>query len=378
MNFAIEELVQDCNLNFLIGSGLSSPYLRTLGQIETLLTQLDQSGADESEKKIVRCSLYRAYFAGVMLKNCKLLKGDPDAKAILANYYDFLKVIAEILLKRKSSILGKEANLFTTNIDVFLERAVEQVGLECNDGFSGRFEPWFDLSNFNKSHFKRSPQYDNRSELPTLNLLKLHGSLTWKWRDVGPKEIVFCPDLSHVEEIESKALKLTQGLLLDVNESSTFQGLRSDSHSRKPDATVEAFLEAYDALPIVNPTKTKFQQTILNQTHYELLRIYSNELEKENTVLFVFGFSFADEHIREITVRAANSNPTLMVYIYAYDQKSAADISARFPPEGIRNSNIEILKPETDERGADKFNYDFAKINKSVLHDIIQNVRSGT
>jgi len=38
---------------------------------------------------------------------------------------------------------------------------------------------------------------------------------------------------------------------------------------------------------IVNPAKTKFEDTLLNQYYYDLLRIYSNELEKENSVLFV-------------------------------------------------------------------------------------------
>jgi hypothetical protein len=38
---------------------------------------------------------------------------------------------------------------------------------------------------------------------------------------------------------------------------------------------------------IVNPSKKKFKDTVLNETHYDLLRIYNNELEKENSVLFV-------------------------------------------------------------------------------------------
>jgi hypothetical protein len=58
---------------------------------------------------------------------------------------------------------------------------------------------------------------------------------------------------------------------------------------------------------IVNPSKKKFEDTVLNETHYDLLRIYNNELEKENGVLFVMGFSFADEHIRELTLRVANT-----------------------------------------------------------------------
>src|SRR5690606_29146795 len=57
------------------------------------------------------------------------------------------------------------------------------------------------------------------------------------------------------------------------------------------------------------------EDTTRNVHYYELLRIYANHLERENSVLFVLGFSFADEHILKITQRVAKSNPTLLIYI---------------------------------------------------------------
>jgi hypothetical protein len=181
----LSDIIQDCNFNFILGSGLSTPYLKTLGQIEVLLTGLDNLDLPLDHEQILRCSLYKTYFDGVMAKNCKIIDGDPDAKTVATGYDELLRLINAILLRRKSTILGKEANIFTTNIDIFLEKAIEGIGLDCNDGFSGRFEPWFSISNFKKAHFKKSPQYDNVSEIPTINLLKLHGSLTWQmggWR----------------------------------------------------------------------------------------------------------------------------------------------------------------------------------------------------
>lgn len=64
---------------------------------------------------------------------------------------------------------------------------------------------------------------------------------------------------------------------------------------------VEDFVNEYNNLHIINPTKEKFEETLLSNVYYDLLRMYSNELEKNNTVLFVFGFSFKDEHIYSIT-----------------------------------------------------------------------------
>lgn len=256
------EIVESCNLNFLLGSGLSSPYLTTLGSIETLLTELEAADPPPSEKKLIRCSLFKAYFDGVMSNNCKLLANDTEARPVLDNYCDFIRTLGTILLMRKSTILGKEANLFTTNVDIFLERAIEEVALECNDGFGGRFEPRFALSNFRKSHFKKSLQYDNVSELPTLNLLKLHGSLTWRISSDG--SIRFCSDLQHVKEIA--AFMVTEKLLAKLDGASTIESLKKDCGGKEADKSVDDFLAIYDKLAIVNPTKAKFQQTILNQT----------------------------------------------------------------------------------------------------------------
>ncbi len=37
----LKDLIQSSNINFLIGSGMSAPYLSTLGNVENLLTEID-------------------------------------------------------------------------------------------------------------------------------------------------------------------------------------------------------------------------------------------------------------------------------------------------------------------------------------------------
>jgi len=363
----VRDAIENSHLNFLIGSGLSSPYLNTLGQIETLLTQLEEANLQDNEKKIIRCSLYKTYFDGVIRKNRQVLAGDPATEPVLRGYLEFLKTINSILLQRKSTILGKEVNLFTTNVDIFLEKALETLGLECNDGFTGRFQPHFALSNFQKSHFRKSPQYDNLSELPTFNLLKLHGSLTWRLD--AAKGMVFSTDLADIGKVEG--ITVTPSIVLEIADGTGLETLISGCAGMVSDASVETFLGAYDDLLIVNPTKAKFKQTILNQTHYELLRIYSNQLEKENSILFVLGFSFADEHIREITIRAANSNPTLMIIVIAYDSQSAANLKAKLPSTDLMNSNVEIVSPEMKANGEDEFKFNLETINKRILRQVV-------
>jgi hypothetical protein len=88
---------------------------------------------------------------------------------------------------------------------------------------------------------------------------------------------------------------------------------------------------------MINPTKEKFSLTTIDYNFYEQLRMYSNALEKENSILFVTGFSFADEHIREITQRVLQSNPTLIMYVLCFSEKDKIDIEQNIFKEKYKN-----------------------------------------
>lgn len=365
----IKDVIQDCNLNFLIGSGLSAPYLRTLGNIELLLTQLAESNLQTELVILIRASLYKEYFDGVMANNLKVVAADPECEEVLRNYRTFIDLLNSILLRRKSTILSKEANIFTTNVDVFLEKALEDAGVEYNDGFNGRFQPSFSLSNFKKSRSKRSLHYDNVAELPVFNLLKLHGSLAWHLTE--NESIGFSVNLDLVREIQ--AISLPDGAVLEIVSGVHFDEIVAACTNRSVDETLNSFLEIYDNLLIVNPTKEKFKYTLLNHTYYELLRMFSNELERENTALFVMGFSFCDEHIRELVLRAANSNPTLVIYVLAHSNQAKTEIEGRLGLDHLVNNNIELVAPEQDQKTHDDlFKYELSTINTKILAPILE------
>lgn len=328
----IKEIVQSSNLNFLIGAGLSSPFLPILNDIEKRLV---------AEKDVVKkIPIYKEFFQKVMLPNLNIINGSIPEKEyakfekVYKSYKAFFTLISTILLRRKSTILSKQANIFTTNIDIFMEHVLERSSLEYNDGFSGRLNPTFSLSNFKKSIFKRSLHFENVSEIPVFNLIKMHGSLTW---DKVEDQILF----SKLKHIDNSLLEK------DGDE----------------------FMSSYDKIAIVNPEKEKFKETVMNLTYYELLRMYSSELEKENTVLFVMGFSMADEHIAEITIRAADSNPTLKIYIFCYLKDEVPVIKERLQWEHLKYSNIEILEPQDNEASN---RYAFDKINEFVFNQILK------
>ena len=311
----IKKTIDSANINFLIGAGLSTPFLKILRNIEKDLTQAEKI-EDKDEKNTKILELRKKYFTDSMLGNLKIVNEDIDSDKdkVLKDYENFYKSINSILLQRENSILTKQVNIFTTNIDIFSEKALEKTGIEFNDGFHGRFNPKYSLGNFKKSYFKKSLHYENTSEIPVFNILKLHGSLSWEEKD---KKIFL-----------DRNLELTKAVGDSISNDSNFLG-------------------SYQKLRIVNPTKKKFEDTVLVEHYYDLLRTYSNELEKESTVLFVMGFSFADEHIRNMTEQVANSNPTLKIYIFSYSS-SKNDVYEGIKEEA-KNKNIEILYPESEQ-----------------------------
>lgn len=390
--YRLIDRIQDSNVNFLFGSGMSAGYLEILGNIEQLLTDLDRDTTiNDKQKTLLRASILNSYFEGVIEKNINILNLSSFMNACieeaiftfwtLQSYKTFFETINQLILLRRNKLLSKQVNIFTTNIDIFLERAMEEVGLESNDGFGKGFRPKYDLSNFKKSIFQKSLHFDNSSEIPVFNILKIHGSLTWRY-DNG--NIYFDHTLEQVQKVKTTVksdlinvvTKDTETLKKDDLNSLIFKLPTGKINENK----FKFFLEEYDKLSIVNPTKGKFQQTVLDQKYYDLLRIYANELERENTLLFVMGFSFDDEHIRDLTIRVANSNPTLMIYIFAYTNDAKVNLERLLDiTRNVKNRNIVIEAPDQtkgdDEKMVDQFKYDFDTINTKIFTQILNKIK---
>lgn len=329
----IEKIIESSHINFMIGSGTSRNYLDTLWNIESLLTQFDKEKSETPQYLLIEASIKYWYFEKCMRGNLKLInehfavtaEKDQQFKETYKNYDDFVKAINIILLKRKTSLLNKQVNLFTTNMDLFLDKTLDNLNIEYNDGFSGKFESSFSTSNYQKSIYKSSSQYNIEAELPLFNLFKLHGSLTWKQN--GEDKILYDSKLNALENLNKISFNVGDDLLSLEDDFSTL----IDVAEKKGEINLEnhsKFLEEYKNLIMINPTKEKFESTTLRLEYYEQLRMYSNALEKENSVLFVCGFSFADEHLKEITLRGANSNPTLIIYIFCFNEVEKEKIEA--------------------------------------------------
>lgn len=376
----IKNAIQSSNINFLFGSGLSSPYLKTLGEVEIRLTELDRDDLISQDlKDIIRASIRKSYLDRCISGNVPLIENHDDSLPILSLYKKWLILLNRIILKRKSTLLNKQVNLFTTNMDIFTEIALEGIGAEFNDGFYGSLKPTYDLSNFKKSISKTSQQYGIASELPLFNLFKLHGSVNWGSN--LNKKILMDVDLKNLRQVVD--IQFEENLLIDIfipgtNNIKSHSQLVTEAQSKPTSDTITQFNNLYDKLNIINPTKEKFKSTTLDGTYYELLRMYANELERENSILFVMGFSFADEHIKEITLRSVRSNPTLKIYILGYDSAAENVIKENLGliADTSLYPNIEFIgrKHILNSRGemGDEYPHNLENICKFIFQDLLE------
>lgn len=401
----LKSIIQSSHINFLLGSGLSCPYLSTLANIEDWLTTANQI-EDDKVRLLVQDNLFIRYVETVMkpcLREHKV--AGEDLYTVQDAYDKFLSNWNYIMSRRSSNLLNKQVNIFTTNIDPFVEEAAERLRIEFNNGFKGLQAPVFREESFSTIVSKVSPLYQNQSMVPSFNYLKIHGSINWK---VGTgTEITYDSNLQILRQVvksienypkEYRCIDLVEQELEKLNkgkEKADCVELSFELILKKAVETVgceryeevetmKSFRENYQQLVMVNPRKTKFQETVLDLHFYELMRLYSNALERTSTCLMVAGFSFADEHIAQITMRAATANPTLLIIVFAYDEGAKISIQENLRKGGSTgNNNILILSPSDYKKAQDEKiqktleelqNFDLQSINKYVFEPIKQRI----
>ena len=313
----LQKAVQSANFNFMIGSGCSCPVIPTLGSIEKKIQELLVAEKfDEADWEVF---IYLKPFLDAYSK--LNVATDVDVTGVLSNYALFLRVIFKCLSRRENNILPKQATIFSTNYDLFIEKSFETLGMQAklNDGFSrtpllsNRFI--FSPVEFFNSVFNNGNLYNYQVQIPAINLVKIHGSLSWQSEG---DNIVFTTDWLKKSIEEHKELIVSKDK----------DGIRKFNQG----------------FAVVLPKQDKFKDAILDQTYYDLLRIYANELDKENTLLIVVGFSFSDGHILEITKRALK-NPTLKVVIFCHKSEEGKIFQKRFLPF----NNVDIVISESSE-----------------------------
>lgn len=181
----------------------------------------------------------------------------------------YKKFYSKIALRNKDL---SRINVFTTNNDLFNEYALDSLNINYINGFGGGLNKYFNPAFFKYTYSKRMDTSIDKFE-PVDNMVylyKIHGSINWI--DTQEKENIYFP-IKEVTEpnIENKAA-------------------------------------------LIYPAPTK-QNKSLGSPYVELFREFQTKLLEPNSVLFVIGYSFSDEHVNNIINQALATNTSLTLVI---------------------------------------------------------------
>ena len=186
-------------------------------------------------------------------------------------------------------------SIVTTNYDTLIEDAADSIGFTVIDGFTFAHRPQFDSDMFEWNLVKDIENIKTREleyKKNIINLLKLHGSLTWE---------------------------------------------RSDKHIfRKEKNNVKKPI-------MIFPSSNKYMQSY-QEPYFELFIKFQELLKRPNTLLITTGFSFADNHISQMIIQAILHNKSLALLISDYNINQENENWIRLHELMQHNYQIAFLK----------------------------------
>ena len=166
------------------------------------------------------------------------------------------------LLSRNSTL--PKLNIFTTNYDLYSEKAMDLLGIHYANGFTGGISKFFNPTIFNYALAEKMDLSQSKWSVIDnfFYLYKIHGSVNW------------------IEaEGENKLFKVKE-----IQEAS-FEKLKNE-------ATI-----------MIHPTPLKYNAS-LGSPYSDLFREFQRKLMVNNNILVTIGYSFSDEHINNLIFQA--------------------------------------------------------------------------
>ncbi|WP_027725737.1 SIR2 family protein [Tuberibacillus calidus] len=194
----------------------------------------------------------------------------------------FHKIFLKRIVSRDPKL--NKVNIFTLNYDLLIEKSAEELGINVNNGFLGFHYRAFMPSSFHLDvhiNLRDISQAYSRS----INLFKLHGSLSWKFDSNKPPY--------GITEVQH-----------DYDNVKTI--------SQLPDC-------------IIYPVQSKKKYS-LDLPYSEMFRQFIEFINKPNSTLMVMGYSFLDEHVNDIITNAL-SKPDFNLVVFTYQDIYDQNIS---------------------------------------------------
>ena len=167
-------------------------------------------------------------------------------------------------------------NIFTTNYDLYSEKAMDELGITYTNGFSGFIERYFNPSIFN---YALAEQMDISSFKwnvidSFIYLFKIHGSVNWV--EVEDSNKLF--KIKELQDFNFDTLKVQPNLM-------------------------------------IYPSPIK-QNASLGTPYSDLFRELQKRITQKQSVLVTMGYSFSDEHINNLIYQALTI-PTFRLVIFS-------------------------------------------------------------
>lgn len=211
------------------------------------------------------------------------------------DYDDRLLKHAQIINILSSRITPpNKLTIATTNYDTLFEEAAARIAYTVMDGFTADIDPHFDPDVFEWNLVKDIPNLATAEleyKKQVINLIKLHGSLTWQFDD------------------EHILRRLPRNLV--------------------------------NSPVMIFPSANKYMQSY-TEPYFELFSKFQELINRPNTLLIANGFSFGDTHIAEMVYHAVthNSGLSLLVSDYSLEGHDARGWKLL---EGLKDSGYSIV-----------------------------------
>lgn len=223
---------------------------------------------DEGSKRSLKCTKLIRIIENVIFKEINIDFSTVTQREVLDTYQRFYQKVA---LRNKDL---SRISVFTTNNDLYNETALDSMNIHFVNGFGGGLHKYFNPALFNYTYSKRMNLNVDKYE-PVENMVylyKIHGSVNWIYNESSHNSFF------NIMEVNK------------LNENDSESGV------------------------IIYPTPTK-QNKSLGAPYVDLFREFQHKLLEHNTVLFVIGYSFSDQHVNDIIYRALATNTTINVVV---------------------------------------------------------------